>query len=208
VTRVATLLPPNASKLELGLEAAGARVSEVPIPLPQLWHAETCPVELLPWLAWGLSIDTWDPAWSEARKRIETARAIEIQRRKGTPAAVQAVLERFDELLELVEWFEAEPQLEPHRFRVSMPLLTGGGDRATAAFAERLVREIYRVKPLRSHLEFIQSIAAAARLNVIGVGRTAGFVRLNLAAVVEEGSFLTTEDGEPLQDESGELLEL
>jgi hypothetical protein len=70
------------------------------------------------------------------------------------------------------------------------------------------VREIYRVKPLRSHLEFIQSIAAAARLNVIGVGRTAGFVRLNLAAVVEEGSFLTTEDGEPLQDESGELLEL
>lgn len=205
---VASLLPPNASDLERGLEAAAARVAGVPIPLPDLWDPQTCPVELLPWLAWGLSIDTWDPAWSEDRKRIETARAIEIQRRKGTRAAIEAVLERFDELLVLVEWFEAEPQLEPHRFRVSMPLLMGGGDRATAAFAERLVREIYRVKPLRSHLEFVQSIAAAARVNVVGIGRTAGFVRLNLAAVVEDGSFLTTEDGEPLQAESGELLEL
>lgn len=204
----AALLPPNASALERGLEAAATRVGEVPIPLPTLWDPETCPVELLPWLAWGLSIDTWDPDWTEERKRLETARAIEIQRRKGTPAAVEAVLERFDALLEMVEWFEAEPQLEPHRFRVSMPLLMGGGDRATAAFAERLVREIYRVKPLRSHLEFVQSIAAAATLNVVGVARTAGFVRLNLTAVVEEGSFLTMEDGEPLQDESGELLEL
>lgn len=205
---VGTLLPPNASLLERGLEAAAVRVSAVPIPLPALWDPETCPVDLLPWLAWGLSIDTWDPSWTEERKRLETARAIEIQRRKGTPATIDAVLERFDELLEMVEWFEAEPQLEPHRFRVTLPLLAGGGDRSTAAFADRLVREIHRVKPLRSHLEFIQSITAAASLSIVGAGRTAGFVRLNLAATAEEGSFLTTEDGEPLQSEDGDLLEL
>ncbi|TMJ19028.1 MAG: phage tail protein I [Alphaproteobacteria bacterium] len=203
-----TLLPPNARPLERGLEAAAARVSGVPIPLPDLWNPAMCAADLLPWLAWGLSIDTWDSAWSEARKREETARAIEIQRRKGTPATIDAVLGRFDPLLELVEWFEAEPRLDPHRFQVTLPLLAGGGDRSTAAFAERLVREISRVKPLRSHLEFIQSITAAAGLSVVGAGRTAGFARLDLAAVVEEGSFLTTEDGEPLQAESGDLLEL
>jgi phage tail P2-like protein len=205
---VASLLPPNSTGLERGLEAAAARVSSVPIPVPQLWDPWACPAELLPWLAWGLSIDTWDPDWTELQKRQETARAIEIQRRKGTPATIEAVLARRDELLELVEWFQAEPQLDPHRFEVRLPLGLGGGARSTAAFADRLVREISRVKPLRSHLEFIQSLTAEASIVFMGAARTAGFVRIFGQAVTEDGSFLTTEDGEPLQAESGDLLEL
>jgi phage tail P2-like protein len=205
---VASLLPPNTTALERGLEAAAVRISEVPIPVPQLWDPQICPAELLPWLAWGLSIDSWDPDWTEFQKRDATATAIEIQRRKGTPAAVEAVLARFDELLELVEWFEAQPPLEPHRFQIHLPLVLGGGDRSTAAFAERIVREVSRVKPLRSHLELIQSLEIRASLSIVGAARPAGFVRLVLDVITEDGSFLTTEDGEPLQAESGDLLEL
>lgn len=204
-----SILPPNATSLERGLEAAAAlRISSVPIPMPALWNPWTCPAELLPWLAWGLSVDRWDSSWTEARKRQETARAIELQRLKGTRATVEAVLASFDELLELVEWFEAQPRLEPHTFQVRLPLGTGGGARSSATFAERIVREISRVKPLRSHLEFIQSIGLAASLNIVGAARTAGFVRLIATAVTEPTNFLTDENGEPLQAEDGELLEL
>lgn len=207
MTAAATLLPPNATPLELALEAAGARISSVPIPLPDLWNPWTCPAELLPWLAWGLSVDRWESTWTEAEKRLEVARAIELQRRKGTPATVEAVLASFDPLLELVEWFEAQPRLEPHTFQIRLPLGDGGGARSSAAFVDRIVREVSRVKPLRSHLEFIQSLGAGAGLNLVGAARTAGFVRLDMAAVTEQPTYLTTEGGEPLQAENGELLE-
>jgi phage tail P2-like protein len=207
MTAAATLLPPNATALERGLEAAAARVSAVPVPLPALWNPWTCPPELLPWLAWGLSVDRWESDWSEAVKRQEVARSIELQRRKGTPATVKAVLDRFDELLELVEWFEAQPRLEPHTFRIRLPLGAGGGARSTAAFVERIVREVARVKPLRSHLQFIQSLEAGAGLSIVGAARAAGFIRLDLAATTEQPSYLRTEAGEPLQAEDGQLLE-
>jgi phage tail P2-like protein len=207
VTVAASLLPPNAQPLERAVATAAARVSAVPIPLQALWNPWTCPIELLPWLAWGLSIDAWDTAWPEARKRQEVARAIELQRRKGTRGAVEAVLAAADEQLELVEWFEAQPRLQPHTFRVELPLGDGGGARSTAAFTERVVREVSRVKPLRSHLEFVQSLGAGAGLNIVGAARSAGFLRLDMAAVTEPPNYLTTETGEPLQAEDGELLE-
>lgn len=204
-----SLLPPNAKPLERAIATSAARVSAVPIPIPSIWNPATCPVELLPWLAWGLSIDSWDSTWSEPRKRLEVAQAIELQRRKGTRAAVEAVLAGFDQLLELVEWFEAQPRLEPHTFQVWLRLGLGGGERSTAAFAEKIVREIARVKPLRSHLQFIQSLKAGAGLYIVGAARVAGFVRLAATADMraEQTAFLSTEEGEPLQAENGDLLE-
>lgn len=205
----ATLLPPNARPLERAVAGALARVSAVPIPLQALWDPWTCPVELLPWLAWGLSTDAWETAWPEARKRLEVARAIDLQRRKGTRAAVEAVLAAADELLELVEWFEAQPRLDPHTFQVRLDLGRGGGARSTAAFVEQIIRDVARVKPLRSHLQFIQSLRAAAGLNLLGAARVAGLVRIAATADTEaqQSAFLSTETGEPLQAENSELLE-
>lgn len=209
MTAAATLLPPNARPLERAVAAAGARISAIPIPLQSLWNPWTCPLELLPWLAWGLSIDAWEPSWTEARKRQEVAQAIDLQRRKGTRAAVEAVLAAADELLELVEWFEAQPRLDPHTFQIRLPLGAGGGPRSTAAFAEKIVREVSRVKPLRSHMQLVQLLNAGAGLNILGAARLAGFVRVVATADMnaEQSAFLSTETGEPLQAENGDLLE-
>lgn len=87
-----TLLPPNASPQEVATDRATARIAEVPVPLDTLWNPLTCPVPVLPWLAWALSIDEWEAGWPEDRRRETVARAIFVHRRKGTLAAVRTTL--------------------------------------------------------------------------------------------------------------------
>lgn len=91
----ASLLPDNATRAERAIsEAVAARLSAITTPLRELWDPETCRADLLPWLAWALSVDDWDPAWPEATQRETIAESIEIHRRKGTPWAVKQSLVR------------------------------------------------------------------------------------------------------------------
>jgi phage tail P2-like protein len=200
-----SLLPPNASKLERALEAATARVGDVPVPLSELWDPAACPIDLLPWLAWGLSADVWDAAWPEAVKRNAVATSIAQHRIKGTPAAVKTVLARFDALLELVEWWQSGGT--PHTFEVRLPLNADGGTRATAAFAEAIIRDVTRVKPVRAHFELVQQITASAAIGIVGVARAVSMLRLQRAGGPNTDpawlNFLQTEEGEPFENEGG-----
>lgn len=85
---VATLLPNNATGGELAIEQATARVGSVPIGIRPLWNPDTCPADLLPWLAWSLSVDNWDPSWSEGVKRAVIRQSVGVHKRKGTKGAV------------------------------------------------------------------------------------------------------------------------
>ncbi len=88
------LLPPNATPLERALAAATARLSDVPVPVGDLWSPERCPVEWLPWLAWALSVDEWDSGWPEQRKRQAIAQSAALHRHKGTVWSVREALRR------------------------------------------------------------------------------------------------------------------
>ena len=87
-----SLLPPNATPQERALEGATERAASVPGPLRETWNPETCPVALLPWLAWAFSIDEWREDWSEDAKRASIRDAVMIHRRKGTVWAIKRVL--------------------------------------------------------------------------------------------------------------------
>lgn len=205
------LLPPNATALERAIDGATARIGNVPAPLAELWNPATCPAHLLPWLAWALSTDNWLSSWTEAEKRLQVAQAIELQRRKGTPASIDALLAKFDDLLELVEWFDTFPTGAPHTFEILLPLDALGGERSRAPFAREIVREVMRIKPVRSHFALVQSLKAAADVAVIGAARAHGFVRLVASVEIDASPswarYLLTEDGEPLQDDAGDFLE-
>ncbi|MGS0744187.1 phage tail protein I [Glaciimonas sp. GG7] len=54
---IKSLLPPNTTPQERALEATMARISDIPVPLRQLYNPDTCPINVLPWLAWQLAID-------------------------------------------------------------------------------------------------------------------------------------------------------
>lgn len=86
-----SLLPYNSTAAERALEAAGTDAINIPV-VEGFRDPWRCPVALLPWLAWSLSVDQWDPAWPEEVKRETIAASIEVHRRKGTVWAMRRAL--------------------------------------------------------------------------------------------------------------------
>lgn len=177
-----SLLPPNASDAELALEASTARIAALPVSIRSLWNPATCPAALLPWLAWGLSVDTWSPDWPEAIKRARIARAIEIQRHKGTLSGIAAAVAVFGGAVSIREWWQTTPRGTPHTFDVVLQLGLVAGAPPSVALIDDVITEITRAKPARSHFTFALGVDGMARIGLIAVARPAVFVRLSATA--------------------------
>lgn len=105
----ARLLPTNASELERLAAEAFAQIERTPIPLRELWNPDTCPVELLPILAWSFSVDRWSQAWPVSAKRNAIKAAYFIHAHKGTIGALRRVVEPLGYLIEVREWWQEAP---------------------------------------------------------------------------------------------------
>lgn len=173
-----TLLPPNSTPLERDTARLFQRLTDLPTPLAPLWRPDDCPAELLPWLAWSLSIDTWKPYWSEAVKRQRIRDAIPIHRRRGTAAAVRQVVEAFGAGVAMREWWQQTPPGTPHTFEIV--LTVGQAGEHTEAFQQDIVQEVDRVKPVRSHYHLTLGIEVAGGLGLAGTARGAHYRRLRI----------------------------
>ena len=121
-----SLLPLNASDLERQAAHALTQIQRVPIPLRQLWNPDTCPAELLPYLAWSLSVDRWDSKWSDFTKRAAIRASYFIHSRKGTIGALRRVVEPLGYLIEIVEWWQTLPEGAPGTFALKVGVLETG----------------------------------------------------------------------------------
>lgn len=90
------LLPPNSTPLERALSGPTGRLTAIPTPIDALWRWDQCPENLLPWLAWALSVDFWDELWPEARKRAIIRESFELHRKKGTLYGIKRYLRYAD----------------------------------------------------------------------------------------------------------------
>lgn len=90
------LLPGNATPLERALAGSTGRIGDIATPLRDLFRWDTCPADLLPWLAWEMSVDLWDHKWTEARKRAIVRESFELHRAKGTLYAIDRYLSYVD----------------------------------------------------------------------------------------------------------------
>lgn len=143
-----SLLPPNATKQERDIEASIQRLGNVPVPIDQLWNAETCPVDLLPWLAWAFSVDYWDADWTEEQKRNTIAQSVEVHRRKGTRGAVEKALAALGSYSIIVEPHQ-DNTLDPYTFDVAVQI----EDRpVTPVLVQKALDTVNRTKNVRSHL--------------------------------------------------------
>ena len=88
----AHLLPPNATPLERDVSRVCARLDEIPTAIDAVFDPETIPANMLPWLAWGLSVDLWFADWRITQQRNVCADSLLFHRRKGTPASLIEML--------------------------------------------------------------------------------------------------------------------
>lgn len=199
-----TLLPPASTDLEKALEQIAFSLTDLSTPVRDVWSPATCPIGLLPWLAWGVSIDLWDSSWSEARKRAAVADAIAFQRRKGTPASLRVVLDRIDPLIELVEWFDDRNTLAPYTFRLELPLRAQSSVVYNEALVTQILRDIAQVKPVRAQMFAVHRLRVDANAWLLSAAQAGGLTRLDSDADTQSAadpvwaSFLQTADGEPI----------
>ena len=114
------LLPPNATPTERAVDGASARIDEIDVPLRHLWNPARCPLALLPWLAWALGVETWDPDWPAALKRRACAEAFQVHREKGTVAAINRILRLIGAVWNYVEGPDAAAGLGPMQAKVQI----------------------------------------------------------------------------------------
>lgn len=149
-----SLLPHNATAQERALEAVVGPPLFTKAPLREIWDPDRCPAELLPWLAFAMSVDEWDPTWPEDAKREVIRRSFAVHQRKGTRGAVLSSLAAVFGVAQVSEWFEFGGR--PHTFRVRI----SGSVKASRSIA-RASEIVRQNKPVRSHLEALEVLSPA-----------------------------------------------
>ncbi|EOD6486269.1 phage tail protein I, partial [Klebsiella pneumoniae] len=142
-----TLLPPSASAWMRGAEAATAKLSGITVAIRTLWTPTACPVDLLPYLAWALSVDRWDKNWPAEKKIASIQQSYWLHRRKGTRAAVRRVIEDMGFSATFAEWFDVGD--EPGTFRLEIDVNDIG---ITSRILDELTRLVNDAKPVSRHM--------------------------------------------------------
>lgn len=171
------LLPPNATGPERSLSLATSRLGTISTPLRSLWNYNTCPENLLPWLAWAASVDEWDANWTTATKRNVIKNSAEIHRKKGTVAAIKSLLQSFGIALQLIEWWQTTPKGTPHTFIVALGWL-----QTPESVQNSIAKAITAIKPVRSSFVIAAIESFVGSVNIIGICRVATFDRLDCRA--------------------------
>ena len=157
-----SLLPLNSTQLERAMEATF--FEKTIVPLRDLYNADTCPVHLLPHLAWAWSVDRWDHRWPEAAKRRAIAASYYIHAHKGTIGALRRVVEPLGYLIEIVEWFNTVPEGVPGTFALKVGVLDTG---ITEEMYQELDRLIDDAKPVSRKLTGLAiSLETQGNLNI------------------------------------------
>ncbi|WP_227732921.1 phage tail protein I [Yersinia proxima] len=141
------LLPVGSTPLEIAAAQACARMADIEVPLSKLWNADTCPLVLLPYLAWAWSVDRWDESWPEVTKRSVVKAAYTVHKRKGTIGAIRRVVEPLGYLIKVIEWWKTNET--PGTFRLDVGVLETG---ITEEMYQELERLIDDAKPCSRHL--------------------------------------------------------
>lgn len=160
------LLPYNATDQERALAETTARISDVPVIVREVWNPDTCPANVLPWLAWAFSVDDWDTNWTDEQKRQVIKESVYSQRIKGTIGAVTRQLAALGYEIQILEWFQQSPQGTPYTFDV---YITANQYPLTQDDFQKILQVIDTNKNLRSHMGETQLIVKSTDNTTVGV---------------------------------------
>lgn len=87
--QVEVLSPPNRTQLEADLITVQQRITDLQIPLKAIMDPDTCPEDLLPWLASCWGVDIWFNTWPDTTKRNVIRNIVALKRSKGKPTGIR-----------------------------------------------------------------------------------------------------------------------
>ncbi|MEC4058374.1 phage tail protein I [Klebsiella pneumoniae] len=158
-----SLMATGSSVLERHAAEACSALSDLSVPLRDLWSPQKCPLSFLPYLAWAFSVDRWDERWSESEKRQAVKDAFYVHQHKGTVAALRRVVEGMGYSMTLSEWWEvADPA---GTFRLAVDVNDIG---ITESLLNELDRLISDTKPVSRHISKFSLSTRTAGIAHIG----------------------------------------
>lgn len=176
-----SLLPSNASQHERALDQSFARITVLPVPIKSVWNAKTCPVHLLPWLAWSLSVDEWHSEWPEHIQRQVIANSIPVHFKKGTVGAVKTAIKNLGVSTEFSQWFEQTPKGVPYSFEITAWANENITPNADAILDQQLYTQLHNTisntKNTRSSFTF--KIGAQFGCDQLKVGSTVHAIQIS-----------------------------
>lgn len=164
------LLPKNSTQLEKRI-AETASLYGVDTPIGTVWSPGACAVELLPWLAWALSVDEWDLTWTEQQKRAAIKASCSVHQHKGTIGVVIDALGSLGFAVRVQEWFSQSPAGQPYTFKLLIDVDRVGYD---INGLKKLERVVSASKNLRSHIDSIDVVVKTAASVMIAAASGTG----------------------------------
>ena len=137
------------------------RLASIPVPVGDLWNPYTCPVGILPWLAWSLAVSPWDSSWTEGQKRQAIAESVAVHRVKGTIGALKRALEAIG-----YECVVNDKTGIPYTFRIAIDVTNGAAVESAYTTAYEIGT---KVKNARSHLLGVDSLISHRTMSVNAV---------------------------------------
>ena len=166
-----SLLPPGSSALERRLAQACSGISDLNVPLRDLWNPWKCPAKFLPYLAWAFSVDRWEETWTETAKRQAVSDAFWIHQRKGTVAAVKRVIEGLGYSMTLEEWWKVADPAGTFSLEIDMNEI---------GITEPMIYELERIigdaKPVSRHISQLTLSVSIQGVACVGAAMTDGEV--------------------------------
>lgn len=174
------LLPKNSTTLEIAASET-INLSAIEVPIREVWSPDSCRAEMLPWLAWALSVDEWDVTWTEQQKRGAIKASCRVHQHKGTIGAVKSALESIGFSVSVQEWFAQVPLGSPYTFKLLITVDQVGYD---IDGLKKLERVVASSKNFRSHIDSIDITAkSAANLIVAAAAGTGNELVINYSGV-------------------------
>lgn len=163
-----SVLPPNRSLLEAGLDLAFAKLlANIEPPFPALMDPRETPATFLPYLAADRGVGEWDPAAPESEKRETVASAWAIKRLAGTRKALALAVESLGLLPEVVAWHKEAPPGAAYSIKVVARALGSFdqesnrrlGIRLADAMAERDVLSLNIISEVQGRLYYCAAVS-------------------------------------------------
>jgi len=152
-----SILPNNATQLERDIEASVSRFEKFSTEtILDIWQSETCPLDIVTWLSWTLSVEIWKLDWPESIKRDFLKKSVELHLKKGTRHSIDLILSCLGiKTYRIVEWWELEPRGTPYTFTLAFSLEEGYDPELFTSSNYKFVQDaINAVKPVRASYDF------------------------------------------------------